>query len=500
MKSPALRSAAWAGLSALLAALAPAHAADTVGSAEQLYQTHCAACHGSAMQGAIGPTLGAHKWLHGAPTKANLVKVITRGVPEKDMPSWGNTLSAAQIDQLASYIAANANKPAAASKAVSTTAATTATAATAATTAASVTTPATAAAIAAAKAQQNIPDLNGFKLPKGFHISVYADQVAAARSMVVSDSGIVYVGSRKAGKVYALVPRADKQQADVITVAEGLEHPIGVTLLNGALYVGEISRVIRFDQIDKHYASKPAYTVLKVKLPNDKWHGEKVIKAGPDGKLYIPVGAPCNVCETEDTQHAKIYRMNADGSGLEEYARGVRNTVGFAFHPNTHALWFTDNGRDEMGDNTPSCELNIAPKPGLHFGFPYCHGGVVPDPDFSHGRSCEEFEPPVAKLGPHVAPLGMTFYTGTQFPAAYRNQAYIAEHGSWNRTTKSGYSVRLITLYNSKVVTDTAFVDGFLRGEEVVGRPVDVATLADGSMLISDDYGGRIYRVTYDGK
>lgn len=488
MKPYALRSATQAGLSALLpalfVALAPAHAAETVTSAEQLYQTHCAACHGSAMQGAIGPTLGAHKWLHGAPTKANLVKVITRGVPEKDMPSWGKTLSAAQIEQLAGYIAANANKPAVAPVVA----------------AAGATTPATAAAIAAAKAQQNIPDLNGFKLPKGFHISVYADQVAAARSMVVSDSGIVYVGSRKAGKVYALVPRADKQQADVITVAEGLEHPIGVTLLNGALYVGEISRVIRFDQIDKHYASKPAYTVLNVKLPNDKWHGEKVLKAGPDGKLYIPVGAPCNVCETEDTKHAKIYRMNADGSGLEEYARGVRNTVGFDFHPTTKALWFTDNGRDEMGDNTPSCELNIAPKPGLHFGFPYCHGGVVPDPNFSHGRSCEEFEAPVAKLGPHVAPLGMTFYTGSQFPAAYRNQAYIAEHGSWNRTTKSGYSVRLITLYNSNVVTDTAFVDGFLRGEEVVGRPVDLVTLADGSMLISDDYGGRIYRVTYDGK
>lgn len=480
MHTPALRIAALFGLSGLSALLAPltlAQAADApAATVQQLYQTHCAACHGTAMQGAVGPTLGAHTWLHGAPTRANLAKVITQGVPEKNMPAWGATLNATQIDQLAEYIAANASKPAVA-----------------------VTPAAAAAAAAAAKAQQNIPDLNGFKLPKGFHISVYADKVAAARSMVVSESGIVYVGSRKAGKVYALVPRADKQQADVITVAEGLENPIGVTLLNGALYVGEISRVIRFDQIDKHYASKPAYSVLKVKLPNDKWHGEKVIKASPDGKLYIPVGAPCNVCETEETQSARIYRMNADGSGLEEYARGVRNTVGLAFHPTTQALWFTDNGRDEMGDNTPSCELNIAAKPGLHFGFPYCHGGVVPDPNFSHGRSCEEFEAPVAKLGPHVAPLGLTFYTGSQFPPAYRNQAYIAEHGSWNRSTKSGYSVRLITLYNSKVVTDTAFVDGFLRGDEVVGRPVDVATLADGSMLISDDYGGRIYRVTYDG-
>jgi len=318
--------------------------------------------------------------------------------------------------------------------------------------------------------------------------------------MVVSDSGIVYVGSRKAGKIYALVPRADKQSAEVVTVAEGLENPIGVTLLNGALYVGEISRVIRFDNIDKHYAQKPSYTVVKTSLPTDKWHGEKVMRAGPDGKLYIPVGAPCNICDTDDTRSAKIYRMNPDGSQLEEVARGVRNTVGFDFHPSTKQLWFTDNGRDELGDNTPSCELNVVTKPNQHFGFPYCHGGVVPDPQFGKGRSCDEFEPPVAKLGPHVAPLGMTFYTGKQFPEIYRNNIFVAEHGSWNRANKIGYTVHLITLIGNKLVSDTAFIDGFLRGDEVVGRPVDVAALADGSLLVSDDYGGRIFRVTYDGK
>jgi glucose/arabinose dehydrogenase len=452
-----------------------ARAAEPALSAEKLYQNNCAVCHGAKMQGAVGPTLGEHAWLHGAPTKANLIKVISKGVPEKDMPAWSPALSASQIALLADYIIANNAKPAAK------------------TAVAGAAKPETVKAASA-------PDLSGFKLPKGFSISVYASDVTTARSMVVSDSGIVYVGSRKAGKVYALVPRADKQQADVVTIAEGLENPIGVTLLNGALYVGEISRVIRFDNIDKRYAQKPSYEVVKVSLPNDKWHGEKIMKAGPDGKLYIPVGAPCNVCDVEDTKSAKIYRMNADGSGLEEYARGVRNTVGFAFHPATKALWFTDNGRDEMGDNTPSCELNVAPKPGMHFGFPYCHGGVVPDPDFAKGRTCEEFEPPVAKLGPHVAPLGLSFYTGKQFPESYRNSVLVAEHGSWNRTTKSGYQVRLITLYNSKVVSDTAFIDGFLRGEEVVGRPVDVVTLADGSVLVSDDFGGRIYRVTYDGK
>jgi glucose/arabinose dehydrogenase len=450
-------------------------AALPLAAADKLYQANCAACHGTKMEGGIGPTLGRHAWLHGEPTRANLIKVISDGVPEKNMPPWAPALDAPQIALLADYIAAGAGqlKVAAAQP---------------------------ASVSVAAKPLPAGPDLSGFKLPKGFHISVYANDVDSARSLAVSASGIVYVGSRKAGKVYALVPRAGKQSADVITVASGLENPIGVTLLNGALYVGEIGRVIRFDKIDQRYAHTPSYEVVKVDLPNDKWHGEKVIKAGPDGKLYIPVGAPCNVCDTDDTRSAKIYSMNPDGSGLKEYARGVRNTVGFDFHPATKALWFTDNGRDELGDNTPSCELNVAAKPGLHFGFPYCHGGVVPDPVFGKGRSCEEFVEPVAKLGPHVAPLGMSFYTGKQFPEAYRNNVYVAEHGSWNRSTKSGYSVRLITLYDSKVVSDTAFIDGWLRGEQVVGRPVDVATLPDGSMIVSDDFGGRVYRVVYDGK
>jgi glucose/arabinose dehydrogenase len=450
---------------------------DAISAAEKLYQANCAVCHGAHLEGAVGPTLGAHAWLHGAPTKANLAKVISKGVPEKGMPAWSPALNATQIGQLADYLAVRAKSPAVAAKTVA------------------------AATPAAAKPAPGVPDLAGFKLPKGFHISVYADKVATARGMVVSDSGIVYVGSRKAGKIYALVDHGNKHVADeVVTVAEGLNNPIGVTMLNGALYVAEIGRVIRFDDIDRRYAQKPAYTVVKGDLPDDKWHGEKVIKAGPDGKLYVPVGAPCNVCNKEDEKHSKIWRMNPDGSHFEEYARGVRNTVGFAFHPTTKALWFTDNGRDEMGDNTPSCELNVAPKAGMHFGFPYCHGGVVPDPDFANGRTCEEFEPPVAKLGPHVAPLGLTFYTGTQFPAAYRNSVFVAEHGSWNRSSKIGYRVSLITLYGSKVVSDTPFLEGFLRGDEVVGRPVDVAVLADGSMLVSDDFGGRVYRISYDDK
>lgn len=475
-----------AALSALLSAVLPttatAASASEIAAGQKLYQTYCASCHGAKMEGAEGPSLVDATWLHGAPTPANLSSIISKGVANKGMPAWSAILSKAQIGQLASYIAAGGSGAAAPAAGAGT-------GATAATT------------TAAAKPADKI-DLSALKLPKGFKIAVYADKVEAARSMTVSDSGIVYVGSRKAGKVYALVDENKDGVADkVITVAEGLQHPIGVTMLNGALYVAEISRIIRFDQIDRNYASKPAFKVVKDDLPKETWHGEKFIKAGPDGKIYVPVGAPCNTCDKEGEIYSKLWRMNPDGSGWEEYARGIRNTVGFAWHPQSKELWFTDNGPDMMGDNMPSCELSVAPKAGLHFGFPYCHGGVVPDPEFAKGRSCEQFVAPVAQLGPHVAPLGMAFYTGTQFPAQYRNQAFIAEHGSWNRDNKIGYQVSLVTLLGNKAVSKTIFLEGFLRaGDEVSGRPVDIAVLADGSMLVSDDLGGRVYRITYQGK
>lgn len=316
--------------------------------------------------------------------------------------------------------------------------------------------------------------------------------------MAVAPSGVVFVGSRAAGKVYALVSTQRNHVIDkVVTVAEGLDAPIGVAYVNGALFVSEISRLIRFDGIDTSFDKSPKYQVIATGLPRDKWHGEKIVKAGPDGKLYIPVGAPCNVCNKEDEPYSKIFRMNLDGSQREEFARGIRNSVGFAWHPDTKHLWFTDNGRDELGDNVPSDKLNTAPTAGLHFGFPYCAGGVLADPEFSGGRKCSEFVEPLAKLGPHVASLGLAFNTGTQFPAQYKNQLFIAEHGSWNRTQKSGYRVALVTLADSKVVSDTVFVDGFIQNGEVIGRPVDIAFLADGSMLISDDHRGRVYRVTY---
>jgi glucose/arabinose dehydrogenase len=295
--------------------------------------------------------------------------------------------------------------------------------------------------------------------------------------------------------VYALVTKNNVVER-VVTLAQGLNRPIGVAYRDGALYVAEMHRVVRYDDIEKSFDKTPAFKVVRA-MPGDAWHGEKVIKFGPDGKLYIPVGAPCNACNKDKEVYAKIHRMNADGSGFEEVARGIRNSVGMAWHPQTRELWFTDNGRDMLGDNLPSDKLNLAPRTGLHFGFPYCQGGVVPDPEFGAGRKCSEFVAPMAKLGPHVASLGLEFNTGSQFPEQYRNQLFVAEHGSWNRSQKSGYRVALITLVDSQVASDTVFIDGFIQNGQVIGRPVDIAFLQDGSMLVSDDHRGRIYRVTY---
>jgi glucose/arabinose dehydrogenase len=374
------------------------------------------------------------------------------------MPAWGAALNAAQIGQLADFL---------------------------------LTKPATAAAISAAD------DLAQIRVPKGFTLSVYADNLDTARAMAVDEKDVVYVGSRKAGKVYALVDaNKDGVAEKTYTVAEGLDNPQGLTLLNGALYVSEVSRVVRFDNIATTFDKKPNYKIVKDDFPKDRWHGEKVIKAGPDGRLYVPIGAPCNVCDKEDGPYEKIYSMKPDGSDFQVYARGIRNSVGFAFHPVTKELWFTDNNRDMMGDNMPSCELNRAPKPGMHFGFPYCHSGVLLDPEFGVGKSCDDYTPPVVLVGPHTAPLGLAFYTGNMFPADYKNQLFIAEHGSWNRSQKIGYRVSLVTLVNNKLLSHVPFVE-FMNMDKVLGRPVDVAQLSDGSLLISDDDRGRVYRVTY---
>lgn len=338
------------------------------------------------------------------------------------------------------------------------------------------------------------------KLPEGFAIEVYAEGVKNARSMALSPNGTLFVGTRDEGKVYALrSSKGNGQMDERYTLAEGLKMPNGVALLDGDLYVAEISRILRFKDIESKLEAPGQPEVIYDQYPTETHHGWKYIAFGPDGKLYVPVGAPCNICESENEIFASITRLNPDGSGMEIVHRGIRNTVGFTWHPETGDLWFTDNGRDWMGDDQPYCELNHAPEDGLHFGYPYCHQGDLPDPEFGSKRDCSEFVPPARNLGPHVAPLGIRFYTGEQFPEAYRNQAFIAEHGSWNRSEKIGYRVMMATLEGDKVVSYEPFAEGWLEDGKVWGRPVAIELLPDGSMLVSDDYADAIYRIYYKG-
>ncbi|MFL6197153.1 MAG: PQQ-dependent sugar dehydrogenase [Thermoanaerobaculia bacterium] len=336
------------------------------------------------------------------------------------------------------------------------------------------------------------------KLPPGFSISVFSDQVRGARSMTLSPKGVLYVGTMGTGNVYALVDRnKDGKAEEVHTIASGLRSPNGVAWKDGALYVAEISRVLRFDGIDDKLASPPKPVVVIDTYPKDTHHGWKFIRFGPDGKLYVPVGAPCNVCDEKNPIYASITRISSQGGQPEIVARGIRNTVGFDWHPKTRELWFTENGRDWMGDDAPPDELNRAPKAGLHFGFPYCHAGTVADPEFGKGKPCAQYTPPARTLGPHVAALGMRFYTGTMFPEPYRNQIFIAEHGSWNRSQPIGYRVTLVRLQGDKAISYEPFAEGWLQGGDSWGRPVDLEILPDGSLLVSDDRAGAIYRITY---
>ncbi|HWP35833.1 MAG TPA: sorbosone dehydrogenase family protein [Thermodesulfobacteriota bacterium] len=341
---------------------------------------------------------------------------------------------------------------------------------------------------------EEIP-LDAIKLPPGFRIALYATGLANPRSMTRGDKGTLFVGSRFTGNVYAVVDLGGRREVKVI--AKGLHRPNGVAFRNGSLYVAEVSRVLRFDDIEGRLDNPPQPVVIKDDFPKDEAHGWKFIRFGPDGLLYVPVGAPCNICEPDPDRYALIGRMRPDGSGFEVFARGVRNTVGFDWHPQTRELWFTDNGRDLMGDDTPPDELNHAPRAGLHFGFPYCHGGDIPDPEFGAKRPCRDFVPPALKLGPHVAALGMRFYTGTMFPPEYRNRIFIAERGSWDRSVLLGFRVMQVTLDGNRAVRYEPFAEGWLRDGKFWGRPVDVEVMPDGSLLVSDDYAGAIYRITY---
>jgi glucose/arabinose dehydrogenase len=338
-------------------------------------------------------------------------------------------------------------------------------------------------------------------LPPGFKIGFYARNVPNARSMALSPNGTLFVGTRQAGNLYAVLDRDQDYRADeVLTLGQGMNAPNGVAFRDGALYVAEINRVLRYDDIEANLPDLPEPIVINDDYPSDGHHGWKFIRFGPDGRLYVPVGAPCNVCETEGSPYGKITSIAPDGSDLQVYAQGVRNSVGFDWHPETGELWFTDNGRDMLGDDLPPDELNHAPQAGLHFGFPYCHGGTISDPEYGSLRPCQAFTPPAQPLGPHVAALGMRFYTADMFPEGYRNQIFIAEHGSWNRSVPIGYRISLVRLEGDQVVSYQVFAEGWLQDNgQAWGRPVDVQLLPDGSMLVSDDTAGAIYRIWYEG-
>jgi glucose/arabinose dehydrogenase len=323
--------------------------------------------------------------------------------------------------------------------------------------------------------------------------------VPGARSLAFSPSGIVYVGSR-GSRVFALVDRDHDFRAEqVVVVASGLDEPNGVAFHDGALYVAEVPRVLRYDAIESRLEKAPAPTVVYDRLPGERHHGWRYLRMGPDGWLWLGIGAPCNVCDPGDP-FASIARLSPDGKRFEVWARGVRNSVGFDWQPGTGAFWFTDNGRDWLGDEQPPDELDSAPRPGMHFGFPFCHGGDIPDPDFARKRRCAELTAPAMRLGPHVAALGMRFYRGNQFPAAYRGAVFIAEHGSWNRSEAIGYRLSVVDVAGERASGYRVFADGWLQRDGAWGRPVDLLELPDGSLLVSDDAHGAVYRISYRGR
>jgi glucose/arabinose dehydrogenase len=337
------------------------------------------------------------------------------------------------------------------------------------------------------------------ELPPGFEISLYAEGVENARQLALGERGTVFAGSRDAGKVFALRDSDGDRVADhMYVIDEGLKMPSGLEFRSGSLYVGAVNRILRYDDIENRLDVPPEPSVVTAALPNKTHHGWKYLRFGPDGLLYVPVGAPCNVCD--EPGFAQIRRMRADGEGMEVYAEGIRNSVGLAFDPRSGELWFTDNGRDLLGDDLPADELNHAPRAGLHYGYPWCHQGDIPDPELGAGKKCADYVKPALTLGAHVAALGLTFYTGDQFPPEFRQNLFIARHGSWNRSEKSGYDILLVRFDDGgSIVGSDVFASGWLQGQDNWGRPNDVLQMPEGSLLVSDDQAGAIYRISYSG-
>lgn len=344
--------------------------------------------------------------------------------------------------------------------------------------------------------------LNDIQLPEGFKIDVFA-RVNNARSLFLTENGTLFVGNRSGDKVYAIKDTDGDWKADEkYVIAEDMRMPNGIAFKDGSLYVAEVSRLWRFDNIEENLENPPKPVKIYGDYPTDGHHGWKYIAFGPDGKLYVPVGAPCNICESKNEMYASITRMNPDGSAREVYAHGVRNTVGFTWHPETGEMWFTDNGRDWLGNDEPPCELNRITKSGQHFGYPYCHGGYLVDPEFGHKYPCDDFVKPAQNLGPHVAPLGVKFCTSDVFPPEYKHKIFIAEHGSWNRDADvghTGHKITMVTEQNGEGVAYEDFATGFLDKEtnKAWARPVDLVFASDGSMLVSDDLAGTVFRISY---
>ena len=338
-------------------------------------------------------------------------------------------------------------------------------------------------------------------LPDGFEIKVFARGVDGARSMAMGDNGTLFVGTRNENTVYAIQDTNGDYVADKVMVLDTMQVPNGIAVRKGDLYVAQVGSLWKYPAIEDNLKGTPIKELVYDDYPTEFHHGWKYIAFGPDDKLYVPVGAPCNICNRtdEDERFATITRMDPDGSNREIYAKGVRNSVGFTWHPESGDMWFTDNGRDMLGDDIPPCELNHVTEAGQHFGYPFCHGGIIKDPEFGGEHPCSDFVSPALQLGAHVAPLAIKFYTGSMFPKEYQGKAFIAEHGSWNRSKKVGYRIMMVNVENGEASDSKPFIDGWLNEEaqEASGRPVDILWLKDGSMLISDDYGDAIYRVTY---
>ncbi len=341
--------------------------------------------------------------------------------------------------------------------------------------------------------------LDRLKLPAGFKIELWSMGTPGIRALTRGDNGKIYGGTRALGRVYEITDAGGARTSRV--VVDKLTQPAGVAFKNGSLYVMAIDKVLRFDGIEGNPSVAPVDMTPLFNLPKEQHHNWKYIRFGPDNKLYVPFGAPCNICEP-NPEYAQIRRYNADGSGMEVIARGVRNTVGFDWHPETKELWFSDHGRDWLGDDSPEDELNRMASVGQHFGFPSCHANGVADPDVKKDNPCGGVTLPVTLMGAHTAVMGVHFYTGSNFPASYKNALFVARKGSWNRTKKSGYDVvRVHSSADGKDARVEPFITGFVNpaDDSFWGRPAYLLQMPDGSMLLSDEQTGAIYRITHGG-